>query len=760
MHIGCSLTRIDAFDKVTGKAQYTDDLCPRNALVARVLHASIANGTVLGFDLAEALQVDGVVKIITCFDVPDRPFDTGTHPWSNDPALQGIEDRHLLNRRVRYYGDDIAAVVATDEISAHKALSLIRVRYEESPPVLDVFSAMEPGAAPVHARFPDNILAHTTEERGNYKAVISEPNLTVVDKWYRTGQVKHCQLESTSTFAYQENGHLVIYSATQTPHSLRRVIGQALGIPWGSVRIIKPCVGGGFGNKEDALYEPLAAFLCTQVAGRCVHLRLRREEDFQNTRVRHQLLFHLVSHIRPDGSIAARKMTAYANKGAYCHHGHAIASKGASAFKMMYRADATVTDLYTVLTNTPCAGAMRGYGAPQVAFAMEAHTDDICSAIGMDPVEFRHRNHMEVGYKEPSECLENYFDSLNQCLRKGCQLTNYHKKRTDFSFQRGSVRRGIGVASFWYNTGVWPFLLEACTCRMVLNQDGSVQLQMPEVEIGQGADTVFTQTAAQVLQLPLTAIHIVSAQDTDSVGLGSGAYASRQTYIGTAAIYNTGQLLIERILAHAAQMSKKAVETLRYQNGFVCNRQGNALYSIRDIALHSYYDLQQAHVICAEKTTQLKTNALSLGCCFAEVEVDIATGQVTVVDILNVHDCGRVVNPVLAQVQVYGGISMGLGWALAEQMQFDKKTGRLHQDNLLDYKLPTAMDHPPKIRASFIENPEPTNPFGVKALGEPPVVPVAPAIRNAILHATGVAFDSLPMTGQACLTKFRKEGLL
>ena len=195
-------------------------------------------------------------------------------------------------------------------------------------------------------------------------------------------------------------------------------------------------------------------------------------------------------------------------------------------------------------------------------------------------------------------------------------------------------------------------------------------------------------------------------QDTDSVGLGSGAYASRQTYIGTAAIYNTGQLLIERILAHAAQMSKKAVETLRYQNGFVRNRQGNALYSIRDIALHSYYDLQQANVICAEKTTQLKTNALSLGCCFAEVEVDIATGQVTVVDILNVHDCGRVVNPVLAQVQVYGGISMGLGWALAEQMQFDKKTGRLHQDNLLDYKLPTAMDHPSKIRASFIENPE------------------------------------------------------
>ena len=165
-------------------------------------------------------------------------------------------------------------------------------------------------------------------------------------------------------------------------------------------------------------------------------------------------------------------------------------------------------------------------------------------------------------------------------------------------------------------------------------------------------------------------------------------------------------------------------------------------------------------MICAEKTTQLKTNALSLGCCFAEVEVDIATGQVTVVDILNVHDCGRVVNPVLAQVQVYGGISMGLGWALAEQMQFDKKTGRLHQDNLLDYKLPTAMDHPSKIRASFIENPEPTNPFGVKALGEPPIVPVAPAIRNAILHATGVAFDSLPMTGQACLTKFRKEGLL
>ena len=761
MSIGKSPPRLDGYDKVTGRARYTEDCCRDGTLVARVLHATIARGRVLEFDLDQALQVPGVIKIVTCFDVPDLPFDTGTHPWSTEPERQGIEDRRLLNANVRYYGDDIAAVIATDELAAKQALRKIKVYYEEQPPVLDVFSAMQPGAPVVNDLFPDNILAHTSFCAGKYEQITAESGLRRIEGWYETPQVKHCQLEPAGSFAYQENGRLVVYSSTQTPHSLRRVIGQALGISWGKVRVIKPCVGGGFGNKEDALYEPLNAFLTTQVGGRCVQLILTREEDLVNTRVRHGLVFHMVSYVRGDGSIAARCMTAYANKGAYCHHGHAIVSKAASAFRMMYCADAVKADMYTVLTNTPCAGAMRGYGAPQAVFAVEAHADDIAVAIGMDPLAFRQKNLMKVGAAEPEEYLVNYFDSLRQCLAKGAEQIGYAEKIVQYQNQTGPRRRGIGVAACWYNTGAYPYLLEACTCRMSLNQDGSVQVQMPEVEIGQGADTVFAHMTAQVLQLPMEMVHMVSWQDTDTVPSGSGAYASRQTYTGGAAIAEVGVQLRQKILAHAAQMYGVPEEKLE-----LCQAQirwadtGKQLCSLADVAMHAQYQMEHPEILRAEQTVDRKTNALSLGCCFAEVEVDLSTGVVKVQQILNVHDCGTVIHPQMAAAQVHGGISMGIGYALSEQLLLDEKTGRVRNPNLLDYKLPTSMDHPAHLGAYFVENPEPTSPFGTKALGEPPAVPVAPAIHNAVRQATGISMRKLPMDAQSCCLRFREEGLI
>ena len=300
--VGRSEVRVDAFDKATGRTKYYDDLAPKDALLVRIKHSTIAHGFVKSVDISKAEKIPGVVKILTCFDVPDIPFPTAGHPWSMDPSHQDIADRHLLNRHVRYYGDDVCAVIAEDEVAAMQAVRAIEVEYEELPFVLDVQKAMEPGAPQLHEKFPNNILKHTTAAAGNYAEAIKEPGLIKVEGWYETPTVQHCHIENHGCFCYEENGRLVVTSSTQIPHIIRRVVGQAIGRPWGDIRVIKPYIGGGFGNKQDALYEPLCAYLSTVVGGRLVKLDCTREETFVCNRVRHAIRIHLVSWLHPDGS--------------------------------------------------------------------------------------------------------------------------------------------------------------------------------------------------------------------------------------------------------------------------------------------------------------------------------------------------------------------------------------------------------------------------------------------------------------------------
>lgn len=303
--IGQSVTRVDAPDKVTGRAKYTDDIADKSALIAKVLHSSIAHGYVKSIDISEAERIKGVVKIVTCFDVPDIPFPTAGHPWSTDPHHQDVADRLLLNRHVRYYGDDVAAVVARDEVSAMQAIRAIKVEYEELPFVLDPIEAMRDGAPQIHEGFDHNILAHTSYEDGNYEEAVKEPGLIVVDKWYDTPTVQHCHIENHICYAYEEAGKINVVSSTQIPHIVRRIVGQALGRDWGSVRIVKPYIGGGFGNKQDALYEPLCAYLSTVLGGRLVKLDMSREETFASNRVRHAIRYHIISLRQGRGRVQA-----------------------------------------------------------------------------------------------------------------------------------------------------------------------------------------------------------------------------------------------------------------------------------------------------------------------------------------------------------------------------------------------------------------------------------------------------------------------
>ncbi len=761
MEVGKSVPRVDAFDKATGRAKYTDDLCDRNALVTRIVRSTIAHGYVKSVDISEAEKVPGVVRIFTCFDVPDIKFPTAGHPWSVEPAHQDVADRRLLNRHVRYYGDDVAAVVAENEVAAAQAARLVHVEYEELPFVLDVQEAMQDGQPQLHKEYPHNILRHSDIRIGNYEEAIKEPGLICVDKWYNTSTVQHCHIENHVTYAYEEAGKIVIVSSTQIPHIVRRTVGQALGIPWGSVRVIKPYIGGGFGNKQDTLYEPLAAWLSRELGGRLVKIDIPREDTFVSNRVRHAIRFHLVSWLRPDGSFAARKVECFSDQGAYASHGHSIVAKCLGSFPQLYPCDNFEGDAYTVFTNKSVGGAMRGYGMPQASWAHECHIEDICKVLGVDSLQWRREHIMPVGYVDGFSKNENYFDSFNQCFDKAVAYMDYDRKHKEYENQTGPIRKGIGIAPFWYNTAVWPISLEHSSCRMVLNQDGSIQVQVGETEIGQGADTAYAQMAADVIGLKdYREVHVISNQDTDVTPFGLGAYASRQTYVVGFSITQTGNILRDKILEYAKELTRCPISNMDIVDSNIIRKpDGRVLISLRELATEAFYSLSHSEHITAESTYQIRNNAYSFGCCCAEVTVDIPMCHVTLDKIINVHDCGRLVNPQLAAAQVHGGMSMGIGYGLSEQLLFDPKTGKPLNNNLLDYKLSTTMDHP-HLEAEFVENFEPTSPFGTKALGEPPACPVAPAIRNAILNATGVAMDTAPMTPLRLFERFSEEGLI
>lgn len=759
MGIGKNIKRVDAFDKVTGRAKYTDDFQIGNALTAKILHSTIANGLVKSIDIKEAEKLEGVYKIITCFDVPDRAYPTAGHPFSLDPDHGDVADRKLLNKRVRYYGDDIAAVVAKDSLTAEKAINLIKVEYDEYKPLLSVEEALASKDKPIHDEYPDNILAHTSYEIGDYEKAIKEEGLIKFEGEYETSPVKHCHIENPISYAYVEGGKIVVVSSTQIPHIVRRVIGQALGINWGKIRVIKPYIGGGFGNKQEVLYEPLNAYLCQSVGGRCVKLDITREEDFVNTRLRTAMKIKIKSYVRPNGRFAARSIEIYGNKGAYASHGHSVTSKAGHAFKQIYNDEAAVKgDMYSVFTNLPPSGAMRGYGIPQITFALEAHIEDIAASLGIGSIEIRKLNSMKLGFVDNQ--VRCYSNGLFQCIEKGKEYIDWDNKLKEYKNQKGPIRKGVGMSVFIYATGVFPISLETAACRIVLNQDGSLQVQMGATEIGQGADTVFTQMVSEILDIPTENIHIISAQDTDITPFDTGAYASRQSYVSGMAAKKAAEQLKEKILIHAAFMLKLPVSNIDIkENNIVIKETQEKLASLKEVAMHAFYNTEKSVHLTAEATNQCKSNSFAFGVCFADVEVDIPLGKIKVNKIINVHDCGRVLNPDLASAQVHGGMSMSLGFGLSEQLLFNEKTGEMYNDNLLDYKLPTIMDTP-HLEAQFAETYDVSGPFGNKALGEPPAIPAAPAVRNAVLNATGVHFNKSPLTPQRLIEEFKKHNLL
>ncbi len=748
MAIGKSVKRVDAVAKVMGRARYTDDFYIPGMLVAKYLRSTIAHGRVKKIHSSKAKRLPGVEAVFTYVDVPRTKFATAGHPYSLDPAHKDVEDRLLLTQHVRYWGDEIAIVVAENNLVLQEALKLIQVDYEAYEPLVTPQASLAKGVREIHTGSKNVVGESRFAVGGKIDGALAAADV-VLEGEYRTQVCQHCHIENHVAYAYMDDlEHIVVVSSTQIPHIARRIVGEALGLPWGRIRIIKPYIGGGFGAKQDVILEPMVAFLTLKLGGRPIKIELSREECMIGTRTRHPFEVKMRAGVNKDGTLVALDMEALSNTGAYASHGHSVAGAAGSKSRLLYPRTAIHYHARTVYTNIPAAGAMRAYGTPQLIFAVDCMIEEAAHKIGMDPVVFRMKNVARQGDVDPLRGKRFESCGLIECLQRGKELIRWDEKRAARPLrQTGAVRRGLGVACFSYASGTYPVCLEIAGARIILNQDASLHIQVGATEIGQGLDTIVAQMAAETVGIPFDDVHVVSTQDTDVAPFDTGAYASRQAYVASNAVFRAARELKAKILEHAGRVSGILGGELDILNGEIVHRKdpSRKVLSLKEVALNAYYDKERGGQLTADVSHKTCTNAPTFGCTFVEVEVDVPLCKVEIKEIYNVHDSGVILHPVMARGQVHGGVAMGIAAALYEEMLIDPESGYIYNNNFLDYKIPTIVDVP-DIGCEFVETYEPTSGYGNKSLGEPPIISPPPAIRNAIWDATGVQINELPMT--------------
>ena len=762
MAIGKSVKRVDAVAKVTGRARYTDDFFIPGMLVAKYLRSTIAHGRVKKIDSTKARGLPGVEAVFTYADVPQTPFATAGHPYSLDSAHKDVADRLLLTRHVRYWGDEIAVVVAEDNLVLQEALKLIQVDYEAYEPLVTPQASLAKDAREIHTGSQNVIGESRYAVGGPIEDALAGADV-VLESEYRTQICQHCHIENHVAYAYMDDlEHIVVVSSTQIPHIARRIVGEALGLPWGRIRVVKPYIGGGFGAKQDVILEPMVAFLTLKLGGRPIKIELSREACMIGTRTRHPFEVKMRAGANKDGTLVALDMDALSNTGAYASHGHSVAGAAGAKSRSLYPRAAMQYHARTVYTNTPAAGAMRAYGAPQMIFAVEGIIEEAARKIGMDPVEFRIKNVARQGDADPLTGKRFQSCGLIECLQRGKDLIRWDEKRAAWpKRQTGALRRGLGVACFSYASGTYPVCMEIAGARIIFNQDASLHIQVGATEIGQGLDTIVAQMAAETIGVAFDDVHVVSTQDTDVAPFDTGAYASRQAYVASNAVFRAARELKAKILEHAGRVSGILSGELDILNGEIVQRKdpSRKVISLKEVALDAYYDKERGGQLTADVSHKTCTNAPTFGCTFVEIAVDVPLCKVEIKEIYNVHDSGVILHPVMAKGQVHGGVAMGIAAGLYEEMMIDRESGYIYNNNFLDYKIPTAVDVP-DIGCEFVETYEPTSGYGNKSLGEPPIISPPPAIRNAIWDATGVQINELPMTPHTLFKYFKKAGLI
>ncbi len=767
-YVNKSVQKVDGIGLATGKAEYVDDINLENLLYAKLLLSPYAHAVIQSIDTSAAKRLQGVKAVLTYKDVP-RVAHTTAGQGFPEPSPY---DTFMLDKKVRFIGDRVAAVAAETPEIAEKAVSLIKVKYKVLEPVLNPEDATKKGAPvihdekdaktvlPINYKPKRNIASFVEVEAGNVKKGMNDADF-IIEHRYESHYATHVCNEPHIVITYLDaNNRLIIRTSTQVPFHVRRIVAQGLQVPVRKIRVIKPRIGGGFGGKQEVLIEDICSAL-TLKTGQPVKLEYTRAEEFISSRTRHPQIVKFKTGVKKNGTITAVDMDILMNTGAYGSHALTVASNTGSKVLPLIKCDNIKFKATSVYTNLPVGGAYRGYGATQGYVAMGIQIDEIAEKLGMDVLKFYKKNHIKKGETSPifkalGEGREGVLQTiescgLNECIDAGAKAINWYKKREKYKNQKGSIRRGVGMVCLMQGSSIPDIDMGAASIKM--NEDGSFNLLVGATDLGTGSDTVLAQIASEVLDVPVNKI-IVYSSDTDLTPFDVGAYASSTTYLTGNAVRKTALDVKEQILDTASEMLGTAKNKLEVIDGKIVTKDGKKKVTYSEVAIYSLYEKNQ-HQIGAMKSHITHKSPPPFSAHFAEVEVDTETGKVKVLKYVAAIECGVALNPKLAEGQTEGAVLNGISFALTEEYIFDKK-GKMLNPNFSNYKVFYTADLP-DIKTILITDPEPTGPYGAKSVSEISINGPIPAISNAIYNAVGIRLRTSPFTPERVLKELRKK---
>ena len=743
-----SVRKKDSMQLLLGKPVYTDDITGP-ALVVKLLRSPHANAIVEEIHTEIAKKIPGVVDIYTWEDVPKTRFAIAGQTYPEPSPY----DRLIIDRHVRFVGDVVAIIAAEDEKAACKAMKLVKVKYNVLEPVLDFHKAKD-NPVLVHPEddwYPPvdvggdakrNVIAHELSGDGDVDAVISDCEVSFSHA-YHMRAFNQAMMETFRTYTCLDRyGRLHVISSTQIVFHVRRILSRALGIPKSKIRVEKPRIGGGFGAKQTAVSEVYPAFVTMQT-GRPAKLIFTRYESQIAGSPRHEMEVTVRLGADRDGHIRGLDLYTLSNTGAYGEHGPTtvglsghksipLYTGGLEAFRFGYD---------VVYTNTMAAGAYRGYGATQGIFALESSVNELAESLGIDPTQIREKNMLREGMKMPAYYGETANAcALDRCMARCRELFGWEEKYPVREMGDGKVRTA-GVAMAMQGSCISNVDVGSATVKLA--DDGTFNLIIGAADMGTGCDTILAQMVAECMMCPIENV-IVSGADTDTSPYDSGSYASSTTYITGRAVEKACSKLQERIVQEAAKILNCESEELEFAGDSVKRLTTGEEVSLTQIGTSSMCGSVNALEAVEDSSSPVSPPPFMAG--MVEIELDKETGHVEILDYVAVVDCGTVINPNLARVQVEGGLVQGIGMALYENIQYSPK-GQLRNNSLMQYKVPTRLDMG-KLRVEFESSYEPTGPFGAKSIGEIVINTPSPALAHAIYNATGLWFRELPITSE------------
>ncbi len=756
---------VDGKGIMMGRAVFTDDLAAQNSLVLKVLRSPHAFAHIRDIDTSEAEKYPGVACILTYKNVPHVPFTRAGQGYP-EPSPH---DKFVLDEYVRYVGDEVAVVAAEDEETALEAMKLIKVDYEVLEPVLDFEKAMDNESVihpedKIHEMFPigfepkRNIATAYEMEVGNVEEELAKCDYVVDETFYTQAQAHAMMEPHASNARLDEHNRLVVYSTTQTPFHMRRIICKTLGLPVDKVRVIKPRVGGGFGGKQ-AFHGEMFVSLVTLRTNRPSKLVYTREEVFGSSYTRHPMRIALRIGANKDGKIQAIDCRALSDTGAYGEHALTVFMiVGSKVLPLYNKVKAVRFGGKVVYTNHVPAGAYRGYGAIQGNYALESTIDMLAKKMGMDPIELREINSMKE--KETSPIFEIMGEGtegtamimesckLPYCIKRGRELMNWDEKYPVKQVGPHKVR-SVGCAIAMQGSGI-PFL-DMGSCTIKLNDGGSYMVTVGATDIGQGSDTIISQIVAEELGTTMDKI-IIYSSDTDLTPYDCGAYASSTTYVSGNAAYNAAVKMRERLIKEAAQELKVKPDLVEFDGKTFTS--GDKSVTLEDLSTGRLYN-NDTHQIAVTESFHGHVSPPPFMAAFGEFEFDTETYEYKMVKYVTITDCGTTINPMLARGQVEGGVIQGYGMASSEEVLYTPN-GKLVSDNFDMYHIPTVKEVG-ELVTEFADSYEPTGPFGAKSVGEIGIDTPPAVLCNAVYNAFGVRIHSLPITPQKIFEAMKEK---